>query len=52
MLQATKKAAAAFFFELLVLGSKNVIKLQQGDAYGSIVVKARDGLFDGVEVEV
>lgn len=43
---ATRRAAAAFFFELLVLGTKDAVRLEQPDAYGDIRVEAKDKLWD------
>lgn len=44
--QSSRKAAAGFFFELLVLGTKDAIKLSQATAYGDIEVRAKERLFD------
>ncbi|BGP21886.1 cohesin complex subunit SCC1 [Rhodotorula toruloides] len=41
---ASRRAAASFFFELLVLGSADVVKLNQPSAYGNIEVRATDKL--------
>ncbi len=35
--------AAGFFFEMLVLGTKDCVRLQQDEAYGDIKVRARRG---------
>ncbi|GAA6000397.1 kleisin alpha [Rhodotorula paludigena] len=37
--KASRRAAASFFFELLVLSSADVVKLQQPSAYGEIEVR-------------
>ncbi|BGP05018.1 sister chromatid cohesion protein 1 [Rhodotorula toruloides] len=42
--KASRRAAASFFFELLVLGSADVVKLNQPSAYGNIEVCATDKL--------
>lgn len=44
--QSNRKAAAGFFFELLVLGTKDAVKLSQATAYGDIQVRAKERLFD------
>jgi cohesin complex subunit SCC1 len=44
LLQASRRAAASFFFELLVLSSADVVKLNQPQAYGNIEVRATDKL--------
>jgi len=43
--QASKRAASAFFFELLVLGTRDAIKLDQKIAFGDIDIRAKDKLF-------
>jgi cohesin complex subunit SCC1 len=43
--QASKRAASAFFFELLVLGTRDAIKLGQKTAFGDIDIRAKDKLF-------
>ena len=45
--KTTKRAAAAFFFELLVLGTKDCLKLEQEEAYADIEVRAKDKLWRG-----
>lgn len=50
-MQATKKVAAAFFFELLVLSTRGCVNVQQREAYGEIEVGAETALWEGVEVE-
>jgi cohesin complex subunit SCC1 len=42
---ANKRAASAFFFELLVLGTKDAVKLEQHKAFGNISVQAKDKLW-------
>ncbi|TKA55423.1 hypothetical protein B0A53_02349 [Rhodotorula sp. CCFEE 5036] len=42
--KASRRAAASFFFELLVLSSADVVKLNQPQAYGNIEVRATDKL--------
>lgn len=44
-MQASKRAASAFFFELLVLGTRDAIKLDQKIAFGDIDIRAKDKLF-------
>jgi hypothetical protein len=48
--QASKRAAASFFFELLVLGTRDCVKLEQPERYGDISVQAKPKLFDGIAV--
>ncbi|EST05597.1 Rad21/Rec8-like protein, N-terminal [Kalmanozyma brasiliensis GHG001] len=43
---ASRRAAAGFFFEMLVLGTKDCVKLQQDEAYGDIKVGAKDKLWN------
>ncbi|KAJ9479190.1 Sister chromatid cohesion protein 1 [Pseudozyma hubeiensis] len=43
---ASRRAAAGFFFEMLVLGTKDCVKLQQDEAYGDIKVSAKDKLWN------
>ncbi|SJX62802.1 related to Double-strand-break repair protein rad21 [Sporisorium reilianum f. sp. reilianum] len=43
---ASRRAAAGFFFEMLVLGTKDCVKLQQDDAYGDIKVAAKHKLWN------
>ncbi|CDU22812.1 related to Double-strand-break repair protein rad21 [Sporisorium scitamineum] len=43
---ASRRAAAGFFFEMLVLGTKDCVKLQQDEAYGDIKVVAKDKLWN------
>lgn len=46
--QASKRAASAFFFELLVLGTKDCVKLEQRKPFGDIDIAAKERLWDGV----
>ncbi|GHJ84716.1 hypothetical protein NliqN6_1118 [Naganishia liquefaciens] len=48
--KASKRAAASFFFELLVLGTRDCVKLDQAESYGDIAVQAKPKLFDGIAV--
>jgi len=43
---STRRAAAGFFFELLVLGTKDCIEIKQDDAYGEIQVKGKESLWE------
>ena len=43
--KASRRAAAGFFFEMLVLGTKDCVKLQQDDAYGDIKIEAKPKLW-------
>jgi cohesin complex subunit SCC1 len=47
--QATRRAAASFFFELLVLSTRDCVMIEQPEAYGQIEVTARDKLWSVVE---
>lgn len=42
---ASKRSATAFFFELLVLGTRDVVKLKQDGAFGPIEVSGKQKLF-------
>ena len=44
-LQASRRAASSFFFELLVLGTRDCLKLSQSGPYENIEVRAKDKLF-------
>lgn len=44
--QATRHAASAFFFELLVLSTRECVKIEQPEAYGAIEVQAKDRLWE------
>lgn len=43
---ASRRAAAGFFFEMLVLGTKDCVKLEQDEAYGDIKVAAKSKLWN------
>jgi cohesin complex subunit SCC1 len=56
---ASKRAASHFFFELLVLGTRDAVGLKQDKPYGEIEVTGRPGLWTraaeeglGAEAEV
>ncbi|PWN25076.1 hypothetical protein BDZ90DRAFT_228478 [Jaminaea rosea] len=42
---ASRRAAAGFFFELLVLGTKDQVVLEQDEAYGDVRVRGKEGLW-------
>ncbi|VDC06437.1 unnamed protein product [Peniophora sp. CBMAI 1063] len=44
--KATRRAAAGFFFELLVLGTRDCVKISQPEAYGNIEVTAKPKLWE------
>lgn len=44
--KASRRAASAFFFELLVLGTRDCVKLSQDGAYQDIEVRAKDKLWE------
>lgn len=44
--KASRRAASAFFFELLVLGTRDCIKLSQDAAFENIEVRAKDKLWE------
>ncbi|WFD20492.1 sister chromatid cohesion protein 1 [Malassezia caprae] len=44
--QATRRAAAGFFFELLALGTRGCVRLHQAHAYGDIHIEAKPALYD------
>ncbi|KAL7281759.1 hypothetical protein ACG7TL_005078 [Trametes sanguinea] len=44
--KASRRAAAAFFFELLVLGTRDCVKLSQPEPFANIEVRAKDKLWD------
>ncbi len=44
--KSSRRAAAAFFFELLALGTKDCVKLKQDTPYGDIEVTAKEKLWD------
>jgi cohesin complex subunit SCC1 len=43
---ATKRAAAGFFFELLVLGTRDCVRLDQAKPFGNIQVRAKEKLWE------
>ncbi|KZT57763.1 hypothetical protein CALCODRAFT_508610 [Calocera cornea HHB12733] len=43
--KASRRAASSFFFELLVLGTRDCVKLQQTASFGNIEVSAKEKLF-------
>jgi len=54
--KASRRAASSFFFELLVLGTRDCVKLQQTESFGNIDVSAKEKLYklgtsEGVPVE-
>ncbi len=46
---ASRRAAAGFFFEMLVLGTKDCVRLNQDEPYGDIKVAAKPKLWDASE---
>ena len=44
--KATRRAAASFFFELLVLGTRDSVKLSQEEPFANIEVRAKDRLWE------
>ncbi|THH10501.1 hypothetical protein EW145_g1287 [Phellinidium pouzarii] len=44
--KASRRAAASFFFELLVLGTRDCVKLSQNEPYENIEVRAKDKLWE------
>lgn len=44
--KASRRAASSFFFELLVLGTRDSVKVSQADPYDNIEVRARDKLWE------
>jgi len=47
--RASKKAASAFFFELLVLGTKDCVRLEQDRAFGEIKIRSKPRLFQELD---
>lgn len=43
--KASRKAAASMFFEMLILGTRDCIKLKQEEAYGDISIASKDKLW-------
>ncbi|RDX46404.1 hypothetical protein OH76DRAFT_1406911 [Lentinus brumalis] len=44
--KASRRAAAAFFFELLVLGTRDCVKLTQPEPFANIEVRAKENLWE------
>ncbi|KIY74365.1 hypothetical protein CYLTODRAFT_416207 [Cylindrobasidium torrendii FP15055 ss-10] len=44
--KASRRAAASFFFELLVLGTRDCVKIKQDEPFGDIEVTAKDKLWE------
>lgn len=44
--QASRRAASSFFFELLVLGTRDCIKLSQAGPFENIEIRAKDRLWE------
>ncbi|OJT10264.1 Cohesin subunit rad21 [Trametes pubescens] len=44
--KASRRAAAAFFFELLVLGTRDCVKLDQPEPFANIEIRAKDKLWE------
>ncbi|WFC95383.1 sister chromatid cohesion protein 1 [Malassezia brasiliensis] len=42
---ASRRAAAGFFFEMLVLGTKNCVRLEQEEPYGDVDIAAKPALY-------
>ncbi|PWN38019.1 uncharacterized protein FA14DRAFT_159790 [Meira miltonrushii] len=42
---ASRRAASAFFFEILALGTKDCLRVDQEDPFGEIKIKAKPGLW-------
>ncbi|OCF41159.1 hypothetical protein I317_04989 [Kwoniella heveanensis CBS 569] len=49
--KSTKRAASSFFFELLVLGTRDCVKLDQARPYENIDIRAKDKLWPEGEAE-
>ncbi|KAG8863286.1 sister chromatid cohesion protein 1 [Tulasnella sp. 330] len=47
--KASRRAASSFFFELLLLGTKDCVKLHQHDAHGNIEIRHKEKLWKDVE---
>ncbi|KAI9609640.1 hypothetical protein H4Q26_007606 [Puccinia striiformis f. sp. tritici PST-130] len=47
--KASRRAGAAFFFELLVLGTRDCLKLNQSEPFGEIEVQSQDRLWEVLE---
>ncbi|CDZ98317.1 Sister chromatid cohesion complex Cohesin, subunit RAD21/SCC1 [Phaffia rhodozyma] len=46
--RVSRRVASAFFFELLVLGTKDKVKLSQSEPYGDISIQGKEALFQNV----
>ncbi|QRV79424.1 cohesin subunit rad21 [Ceratobasidium sp. AG-Ba] len=44
--KATRRAASSFFFELLLLSTRDCVKVNQGDAFSNIEVRAKEKLWE------
>ena len=44
--KASRRAASSFFFELLVLGTRDCVKVSQADSYENIEIRAKDKLWE------
>lgn len=42
---ASRRAAAGFFFEMLVLGTKDCVRLRQDEPYGDVQIEAKPALY-------
>lgn len=45
VLQASRRAAASFFFELLVLGTRDCVQLEQTGSFKDIAIQGKDKLW-------
>lgn len=43
--RASRRAAAGFFFEMLVLGTKDCVRLEQAEPYGDVAIAAKPALY-------
>ncbi|KAG9009341.1 sister chromatid cohesion protein 1 [Tulasnella sp. JGI-2019a] len=48
--KASRRAASSFFFELLLLGTKDCVNLSQEEAHGNIEIRHKEKLWKDVEV--
>ena len=44
--QASRRAAASFFFEMLVLATRDCVQVSQPSQFGNIEVRAKDKLWE------
>lgn len=44
--QASRRAASSFFFELLVLGTRDCIQVSQKTSFADIQIQAKDRLWE------